>query len=36
MDEGKQQAAAAIDSYFDQLTEKKKPKAERYCLVCNL
>lgn len=34
MDEGKQQAAAAIDNYFEDLTQKKKPK--RYRLVRNL
>jgi len=34
MDDGKQQAAAAIDQYFDKLTEKKRPK--RYRLVRNL
>lgn len=31
MDEGKQQAAAAIDQYFDDITKPKKPK--RYRLV---
>lgn len=34
MDEGKQQAAAAIDRYFDDITGKKKPK--RYRLVRHL
>lgn len=34
MDEGKQQAAAAIDQYFDNITKQKKPK--RYRLVRHL
>lgn len=37
LDEGKQQAAAAIDRYFDDMTQKKDPKKpKRYRLVRHL